>query len=265
MLKTIYTILPISICHHMGHNRVLLLYVCNSIFWQEDQVTSSLFTHLTNALSTANILLPFPLFYVMTPLHSAWLRLPGLDACSHYGDTLLLTLCGLLLCWATPSWGSFPFLSSSSATSSWLCLPPLCGWPSHPMWSCVDSVTPHQVASLQIYLSCPAHTLMLCLCVLLVAQSYLTLCDTMDYSPQAPLSTEFSRQKYYNGLLFPSPGIFPTQGSNLGLLHCRQFLYHLKHQGSPTRLGGPPFTATSQDQHMCECVNTCFALLYLMM
>ena len=28
-------------------------------------------------------------------------------------------------------------------------------------------------------------------------------------------------------------GIFPTQGLNLGLLHCRQTLYHLSHQGSP--------------------------------
>ena len=30
-------------------------------------------------------------------------------------------------------------------------------------------------------------------------------------------------------------GIFPTQGSNLGLLDCRQILYHLRHQGSPYR------------------------------
>ena len=28
-------------------------------------------------------------------------------------------------------------------------------------------------------------------------------------------------------------GIFPTQGSNPGLPHCRQTLYHLSHQGSP--------------------------------
>ena len=28
-------------------------------------------------------------------------------------------------------------------------------------------------------------------------------------------------------------GIFPTQGSNPGLPHCRQRLYHLSHQGSP--------------------------------
>ena len=28
-------------------------------------------------------------------------------------------------------------------------------------------------------------------------------------------------------------GIFPTQGSNQGLLHCRQILHHPSHQGSP--------------------------------
>ena len=27
--------------------------------------------------------------------------------------------------------------------------------------------------------------------------------------------------------------LFPTQGSNPGLPHCRQILYQLKHQGSP--------------------------------
>ena len=29
-------------------------------------------------------------------------------------------------------------------------------------------------------------------------------------------------------------GIFPTQGSNPGLLHCRQTLYQLSHKGSPS-------------------------------
>ena len=28
-------------------------------------------------------------------------------------------------------------------------------------------------------------------------------------------------------------GVFPTQGSNPGLLHCRQILYQLSHKGSP--------------------------------
>ena len=49
---------------------------------------------------------------------------------------------------------------------------------------------------------------------------------------QAPLSMESSRQEDWNGWPFPSPGIFPTQGSNLGLLHCRQTLQCLSHQGS---------------------------------
>ena len=31
--------------------------------------------------------------------------------------------------------------------------------------------------------------------------------------------------------------IFPTQGLNLGLLHCGQILYHVKHQGIPWRRG----------------------------
>ena len=33
---------------------------------------------------------------------------------------------------------------------------------------------------------------------------------------------------------FPfSRGIFPTQGSKPGLLHCRWLLYQLSHEGSP--------------------------------
>ena len=34
------------------------------------------------------------------------------------------------------------------------------------------------------------------------------------------------------GCHFLLQGIFPTQGPNLGLPHCKQFLYHLSHQGS---------------------------------
>ena len=35
------------------------------------------------------------------------------------------------------------------------------------------------------------------------------------------------------GCYFLLQGIFPTQGSNPGLPHCRQTLYPLSHQGSP--------------------------------
>ena len=48
---------------------------------------------------------------------------------------------------------------------------------------------------------------------------------------QASLSLEFSRQENWSGLAFLSPGDFPTQESNPALLHCRQILYHLSHQG----------------------------------
>ena len=50
---------------------------------------------------------------------------------------------------------------------------------------------------------------------------------------QAPPSMGFSRQECWSVLPFPSPGNFPTQGSNPGLPHCRQMLYHLSQQGSP--------------------------------
>ena len=49
---------------------------------------------------------------------------------------------------------------------------------------------------------------------------------------QVPLSMGFSRQ--YTGVdcHFLLQGIFPTQGLNPGLQHCRQTLYHLSHEGS---------------------------------
>ena len=99
--------------------------------------------------------------------------------------------------------------------------------------------------------------------VAVVTQSCLTLAT--PWTHQAPLSIEFSRQEYWSGLPFPSPGdlpdpelkprspallpdslltelqgklkntgvdyhfllqgVFPTQNSNPGLLHYRQILY----------------------------------------
>ena len=35
----------------------------------------------------------------------------------------------------------------------------------------------------------------------------------------------FSRQEYWNELLFPSPGDLPDPGIKPSLLHCRQILY----------------------------------------
>ena len=101
------------------------------------------------------------------------------------------------------------------------------------------------------------------------AQLCLTLCDPMDYTAHRILQTRtlewvdfpFSRgssqprdrtqvsriagrffiswatRKPKNagvGSLSLLQGIFPTQESNLGLLHCRWILYQLSSQGSPT-------------------------------
>ena len=51
-----------------------------------------------------------------------------------------------------------------------------------------------------------------CCCCCLVATLCLTLCDPVDSSPQAPLSMGFSRQEYWDGLPFHSPGGFPDPG-----------------------------------------------------
>ena len=68
----------------------------------------------------------------------------------------------------------------------------------------------------------------------LVAQSCLTLCDPLDCSLPGFSVHEDSPGKNigvgYHALL---QGIFPTQGSNPDLPHCRQILYQLSYQGSP--------------------------------
>ena len=44
--------------------------------------------------------------------------------------------------------------------------------------------------------------------------------------------------------------IFPTQGSNLGLPYCRQTLYHLSHQGSPSSLLRIMFILAGISRHL---------------
>ena len=49
---------------------------------------------------------------------------------------------------------------------------------------------------------------------------------------QTPTSMAFSRQEYWSRLPFPSPEDLPNPGIEPGLLHCRQTLHCLSHQGS---------------------------------
>ena len=44
------------------------------------------------------------------------------------------------------------------------------------------------------------------ICLILIAKSWLTLVTPWTVARQAPLSMGFSRQEYWRGLLFPSPG-----------------------------------------------------------
>ena len=106
---------------------------------------------------------------------------------------------------------------------------------------------------------------------------------------QPPLSMEFSRQEYWNGLPLLSPGdlpdpgieprspalqtgsllseppgkpkntgvaslsllqgIFLTQESNQGLLHCRQILYQLSYHGRPKHTKRALFLINSGIRH----------------
>ena len=52
-------------------------------------------------------------------------------------------------------------------------------------------------------------------------------------------------------------GIFPTQGSNPGLPHCRQILYQLSHKGSPNH----PLNTYEEHYTQLIAVSNTFSLL----
>ena len=64
-----------------------------------------------------------------------------------------------------------------------------------------------------------------------VAHSCLFDCDSMDCPWNSPGQTTGVHS------LSLLQGVFPTQRSNPGLLHCRQILYQLSHKGKPKNTG----------------------------
>ena len=68
-----------------------------------------------------------------------------------------------------------------------------------------------------------------------VAQSYLTLCDPMDYTVHGILQARILGVGSFSLL----QGIFPIQESNWGLLYCRWILYQLSDKRSPRWSGWP--------------------------
>ena len=68
---------------------------------------------------------------------------------------------------------------------------------------------------------------MLLLCCYLVAQPCLTLCDLMDCVAHRALVRGIFQARILEWVAMPS-----SRGPNLCLLHCKQILYLLSHQGS---------------------------------
>ena len=66
-----------------------------------------------------------------------------------------------------------------------------------------------------------------------VTQSGPTHCNPMDCSPPGPLSLEFSRQEYWSGVPFPSPGDFPDPGIASALLADSEGFASLSLQSDP--------------------------------
>ena len=70
----------------------------------------------------------------------------------------------------------------------------------------------------------------MCVCVCLVTQSCLSLCNAMGYSPPgSSVDGDYPGKNTGEGCHALLQGISPPQGLNSGLPHCR----HLSHQGSP--------------------------------
>ena len=80
------------------------------------------------------------------------------------------------------------------------------------------------------------HTDLLCtgMVKVTVTQSYPTLCDPVDCNPPGSSIHGIlqGRTLEWVAIPFSRGSSQPTQGSNPGLLHCEQILYHLSHQGS---------------------------------
>ena len=83
----------------------------------------------------------------------------------------------------------------------------------------------------------------------------LTLCDPHGlYSPWNSLGQDTGL-----GSLSLLQGIFPAQGSNPGLPHCRQILYQLSHKGSPRILEWVAYSFSGRYSPRNQTGVSCFA------
>ena len=82
-----------------------------------------------------------------------------------------------------------------------------------------------------------------------VAQLCPTLSDPMDCSHQAPLSMGFSRQEYWSGMPFPSPGKWKEESSNSYSTQWVEQIHfgHCEIYSNGKEIPAPP--------HNIECIN----------
>ena len=103
-------------------------------------------------------------------------------------------------------------------------------------WAQVDDLSPNCLPV------CPrklANQVTVCACVL-SRFSCIRLCKTQwTVARQASLSMGILQARILEEVAIQ--GIFPNQGLNPGLPHCRGILYHLSHQGSPPKQTAPRF------------------------
>ena len=93
--------------------------------------------------------------------------------------------------------------------------------------------------------------------------SCLTLCDLMHSSlPGSSVLGDSPGKKTGVGYHALLQGIFPTQGTNPGLQHCRQILYYLSHQGSPRLLEWVAYPFSKGSSHLRNQTRVSWWILY---
>ena len=84
----------------------------------------------------------------------------------------------------------------------------------------------------------------ICAVLYLVIQSYTTFCNPWTVANQGFVNGDSLGKNTKMGGHALLQGIFPIQGSNPGLLHCRQILCHLGHREAYAPYIGAPKAET---------------------
>ena len=95
-----------------------------------------------------------------------------------------------------------------------------------------QTVQVHLVYAQMVHVTCVCVCVCVCVLVTLLCP---TLCNPMDCSSPGSSVHGILQARLLEWVTILQ-GIFPTQGSNLGLPHCRQILYRLSDQGSPCHI-----------------------------